>query len=312
MTDTRERRYRRLLALYPRDHRQRHGEEMLGVLMTADGGWRDGLDLVGGAVMLHLRRVFGLDGSAHVRDVMSIVSLLGPIVMLTGAVADLHEMAWWAKRGGLAEMPVSQVPDGPAWALWTVVAVLALVGLRRTAAVAAWLATGAHAALMSVLSTTVFWRYENAGWLLLGLFTSIALTWSPGPVHGKEFVGTRGILTAFAGVAVAALVVAVTPRLLAVGTLARQAGPFLTYGAMALGGHLAVRRVRNRRTARRAVFVLALPAITLLLDMVLVAVVGPPLFWTPAVDAVLFFVLPALAVLAGNGVLRAVRTRQPS
>ena len=32
-----EKRYRRLLALYPRDHRREHAEEMVGVLLAADG-----------------------------------------------------------------------------------------------------------------------------------------------------------------------------------------------------------------------------------------------------------------------------------
>ncbi|MGH3199194.1 MAG: hypothetical protein ACRDOH_01820 [Streptosporangiaceae bacterium] len=33
----REKRYRRLLALYPRDHRREHAEEMVGVLLAVAG-----------------------------------------------------------------------------------------------------------------------------------------------------------------------------------------------------------------------------------------------------------------------------------
>ncbi len=127
-----------------------------------------------------------------------------------------------------------------------------------------------------------------------------------------NFVGTRGILLAFGGVAVDGLTVAFTPRLAAFGFRVWQLGPFLTYGAMALGGYLACRRIRDRRTARRAALVLALPAATFLLDMVLVMLVGPPLYWISAIDFVLFYGLPALMVLAGNGVLRPVRKSLPN
>jgi hypothetical protein len=285
---------------------------MLGVLLDGRPSWRDGLDLVGGAITLHLRRAFALDGAVRVKDVMAVVSLLGPILMLTGAAVDVHEMAWWIKTGGFADMPYTQVPDAPAWVVWAMVAILALLGQRRPAAVTAWFATGAYLLTSSLLSTTLFWRYEDAGWLLLGVFTAIALTWSPGPAQGRQLVGTRGVLLAFAGVAVAGLTVAFTPRLAAFGFWVWELGPFLTYGAMALGGYLACRRVRDRRTARRAALVLALPAATFLLDMVLLMLVGPPLYWISAVDFVLFYGLPALMVLAGNGMLRPVRKSLPN
>jgi hypothetical protein len=53
---TLEDRYRRLLALYPPEHRARHGEEMLGVLMTAAvpgrryPGRAESAALIGGAI----------------------------------------------------------------------------------------------------------------------------------------------------------------------------------------------------------------------------------------------------------------------
>ena len=64
MTDSNaklERRYRRLLRLYPRSYQQTHGEDMLGVLM-ADSDRSDdrsrlaaALDLVRGAFLVHTR-----------------------------------------------------------------------------------------------------------------------------------------------------------------------------------------------------------------------------------------------------------------
>jgi hypothetical protein len=56
-----ERRYRRLLGLYPRSYREQHGEDMLGVLMTAADRGKDrsrrsaALDLLRGAVLVHTR-----------------------------------------------------------------------------------------------------------------------------------------------------------------------------------------------------------------------------------------------------------------
>ena len=70
-----ERRYRRLLALYPKDHRREHAEEMVGVLLAADGdapvrapnpaAWArrlgqhtaDIADLIGGALRIRGRVV---------------------------------------------------------------------------------------------------------------------------------------------------------------------------------------------------------------------------------------------------------------
>jgi hypothetical protein len=64
MTDSNvrlERRYRRMLRFYPRSYRERHGEDILGVLMTgADDGKNHSrlsaaLDLLRGAVLVHTR-----------------------------------------------------------------------------------------------------------------------------------------------------------------------------------------------------------------------------------------------------------------
>jgi hypothetical protein len=64
MTDSNarlERRYRRLLGLYPRSYREQHGEDMLGVLMTEADHGQDrsrssaALDLLRGALLVHTR-----------------------------------------------------------------------------------------------------------------------------------------------------------------------------------------------------------------------------------------------------------------
>lgn len=136
-----ERRYRRLLACYPRDHRARHGEEMLAVLIAGAGDrsrpdWRESVNLLRAAVLLHLRRAVAADGGIGPREVLAIVSLLAPVVLLAGATTVLHEIGWWIKAGALAEMPWwQQVPDAPVWAVWLIAAMCTLLGLRRLAVV---------------------------------------------------------------------------------------------------------------------------------------------------------------------------------
>jgi hypothetical protein len=57
-----EGRYRRLLAIYPAEHRRKHQDEMLGVLMTGAHagqhrpGLRDTSNLIWGALLIRLRR----------------------------------------------------------------------------------------------------------------------------------------------------------------------------------------------------------------------------------------------------------------
>ncbi|HEX6358069.1 hypothetical protein [Actinophytocola sp.] len=164
---TLERRYRRLLALGPRDHREQHEEEMLGVLMTDAGerSWpsaRETVDLPWAALLLHLRRVFATDGGIVHRDVFAIVSLLGPVAILAGATTGLHELAWWIKVegfvGGLSTIPWwTQFPDASVWLVWLAVAVLSVRRMRRTAAVGAWLGTA------GLVGLAIFAPYSTCG-----------------------------------------------------------------------------------------------------------------------------------------------------
>ncbi|OLF17149.1 hypothetical protein [Actinophytocola xanthii] len=133
MTDL-ERRYRRLLALYPRDHRERTGEEMLAVLVADAGdrsrpGWRETANLLWAAARLHLRRLVAADGGVEPGDVLAVVSLLGPVALLAGAAGSVHELAWWVRAGAVGQLPWSeQVPDLPVWLVWFAVAVAACSG----------------------------------------------------------------------------------------------------------------------------------------------------------------------------------------
>ncbi|GII79701.1 hypothetical protein Sru01_46830 [Sphaerisporangium rufum] len=85
--------YRRLLAVYPRDHRARHEEEMIGVLMAGarPGQLRphflDVTDLLWGASRVHARRAFGPGSAGAWRAGLTVAMALWPLLMLAAALA---------------------------------------------------------------------------------------------------------------------------------------------------------------------------------------------------------------------------------
>ncbi|MER5998400.1 hypothetical protein ABT120_07500 [Nonomuraea angiospora] len=88
-----EARYRRLLACYPRDHRERHEEEMIGVLLAGarPGQLRphpaDAADLLWGALRVHVRRAFGPASGPVWREGLAVAVALWPLLMLNTALA---------------------------------------------------------------------------------------------------------------------------------------------------------------------------------------------------------------------------------
>ncbi|WP_433350836.1 hypothetical protein ACQP25_41955 [Microtetraspora malaysiensis] len=88
-----EARYRRLLARYPRDHRARHEEEMIGVLLAGarPGQTRptpaDTVDLLWGALRVHTRRALGTVSAPAWRDGTALAVALWPFLMLVDALA---------------------------------------------------------------------------------------------------------------------------------------------------------------------------------------------------------------------------------
>ena len=113
-----EKRYRRLLALYPKDHRREHAEEMVGVLLAAEGdaqvrapkpvAWAlrfgqhtaDSADLIGGAARIRGRMVLNRIRRAGwfsrtVRDqrwsdALAVVSVVAPLLLLVAALTEFR------------------------------------------------------------------------------------------------------------------------------------------------------------------------------------------------------------------------------
>ncbi|WP_410813789.1 hypothetical protein [Micromonospora sp. 067-2] len=143
--DDLERRYRRLLAVYPWEHRRAYEDEMLAVLVTgARPGQRrpaagDVLNLVGAGLRARLRvGARGFTESAWA-DAAVVTGLLVGLVLLALAGKSLLDQ--------MIQDPSLPPEFGPGhadpvdWlrvAGWAAVCVAALVGLRRVAAGLAW------------------------------------------------------------------------------------------------------------------------------------------------------------------------------
>ncbi|MFI7545873.1 hypothetical protein [Actinoplanes sp. NPDC049599] len=138
-----ERRYRRLLRVYPPDHRREYEEEMIGVLLaeTAPGrrgpGPRDVVDLVLSALAVRWRRRrSGLRDERWVQAARA-VQVFGSLLLLA---VGLHRFA--IEQTALLRYGAEFTPPVPSAELlrpgaWALVLLLALLGRHRLAALAA-------------------------------------------------------------------------------------------------------------------------------------------------------------------------------
>jgi hypothetical protein len=222
-----ERRYRRLLTLYPRAHRQEHAEEMIGVLFAAADydarirapkpvAWAlrsaqhvaDCADLVAGAARIRGRMVVhrvkqATRSSWMVRDrrwsdALAVVSVIAPLLLLVAALAEFH----------LPQAVASSLTGHPQWRLTATlglgdlplaagapaVAALALLRLRRLAGLGAVAAATGQVAAAMQRPAPPFTGYSSpvvAFTVLLACTAAAALLISPGPDRGLALL-TRG------------------------------------------------------------------------------------------------------------------------
>lgn len=164
-----ERRYRRLLAIYPAGHRSKHQDEMLGVLMTGARagqrrpGPRDTANLIWGALLIRLRPARRGTAWPLWRDALAVVSVLLPLIVLAYFTL-LHVALLATLRVGSPIFDAFARSDAEFLGGWMLVAVLALLRLRRTAALAAaglliWLAYSS--------SDAANWSYIDASSMLI-------------------------------------------------------------------------------------------------------------------------------------------------
>jgi hypothetical protein len=220
-------RYRRLLTLYPRAHRQEHAEEMIGVLFAAADydarirapkpvAWAlrsaqhvaDCADLVAGAARIRARMVVhrvkqATRSSWMVRDrrwgdALAVVSVIAPLLLLVAALAEFH----------LPQAVASSLTGHPQWRLTATlglgdlplaagapaVAVLALLRLRRLAGLGAVAAATGQVVAAMQRPAPAFTGYSSpvvAFTVLLACTAAAALLISPGPDRGLTLL-TRG------------------------------------------------------------------------------------------------------------------------
>jgi hypothetical protein len=230
-TDSRiEKRYRRLLALYPKDHRREHAEEMVGVLLAADGdtqvrapkpvAWAlrfgqhtaDSADLIGGAlrirgrmVLNRLRRTHWLSWTVRDQrwsDALAVVSVVAPLLLLVAALTEFripqavassitgHPHWGVTATLGLADLPMAAGAPG--------VILLAFLRLRRLAGLGALATAIGQVAAGAVPAFAGYADPAVAFTVLLSCTTAVALLLSPGPDRGLALLTRSG--TALVGV----------------------------------------------------------------------------------------------------------------
>lgn len=174
-----ERRYRRLLVLFPADHRREYGEEMIGVLLasTPEGRRRprlaDAFDLMTGGLRARLRqRGTGLS-DARLPDALAVCSAALPVTLLAAlAVNYLWNL--------LPALDFYGVSDFYLPALALALPPLIALRYRRTAAVVA-LVAAAWFWFLLLGSLPVWIDGLEASYCVALLVQAIALAGSPGP-----------------------------------------------------------------------------------------------------------------------------------
>ncbi|WP_283132958.1 hypothetical protein [Rhizohabitans arisaemae] len=274
-------RYRRLLAWYPKEHRARHEEEMIGVLLAGahpgqrHPGVRDTADLARGALLIRFGRAFGPNRTAHWQRALLIAALIG----LT--MQGLQGMRWLT---GLVTDRTGDILPIAEWPFIVASALLPIGGLLLMGAGRRWPAAGLAWALIAVEETFVYLMvlehsipapgplalatYLTTWEKLVPLVATVSLTLLREPRRGLKSLGPARLALGFAGLLTA---------FIWVEELARFTPAFLAgLAVFAVTAGLALRSA----TGRRLLILLALPSfayMALLLryfDSGLVAVVG--------------------------------------
>jgi len=223
--------YRRLLALYPEDHRREHAEEMVGVLLAADGdaqvrapkpvAWAlrlgqhaaDSADLVDGALRIRgrialnrLQRTHWLSWTVRDQrwsDALAVVSVVAPLLLLVAALTEFripqavassitgHPHWGLTATLGLADLPMAAGAPG--------VILLVFLRLRRLAGLGALATAVGQVAAGAVPAFAGYADPAVAFTVLLSCTTAVALLLSPGPDRGLALLTRSGTALVGAG-----------------------------------------------------------------------------------------------------------------
>ncbi|UBU10762.1 hypothetical protein [Nonomuraea gerenzanensis] len=160
-----ERGFRRLLAAYPKEHRARHEEEMVAVLLaSAEPGRRrpslgDAYDVLRGGLAIRLRHAAAGRSQLYWRDALDIAALLAPLALFVIRIEGAAGYGEWVFRGEFNQNGLRLMGEAAVQALPYGLVVLFAWLNRRWAAIA-------FAAGYSVLSGWSTYRveYEFAMW----------------------------------------------------------------------------------------------------------------------------------------------------
>jgi len=308
-----ERRYRRLLAVYPPAHRQVHGEEMVGVLLASARPrqrWpkiADAADLIAGAARIQFRAWQEQPAGQAWSDALALISVIAPILLLADGLAT-------ADLIGVAIRDTWITPEFPFWLgywwIWpitfgpAIVTLFALAGWRRSVAVTALLTTAGAAAGDLTGSLTYLASPGLALTTYLGLLAAAGAILSPGPRRGMEILRWWG--AAVIG-AIAVFLAELTHGPEFNIWPMQGNNPVLLIGASLV---LAVAACLISPTGRRLLILLAIPFVPYACYMLNNQYDGPISWpaaaWPPAVQSV-WVLLPALLAIFVITALRRAR-----
>ncbi|GAA4604976.1 hypothetical protein GCM10023195_17120 [Actinoallomurus liliacearum] len=159
-------------------------------------------DLVRGGLQVRATRAVAAAAGTGWRDACAVAGVLIPLIMSLNAVRLAIE---WRSLDWSAFPFTRAHPDWSAWAIWPLVAVLALWGARRSAGVTAVAAV----AWWAVIVGNQYLRYDATAavmaiwWPLLGVVAVGGLAVRPGPRHGVGVLRRNKTLLAAAGILLA-------------------------------------------------------------------------------------------------------------
>jgi hypothetical protein len=198
-----ERRYRRMLALYPAGHREQHDEEMVGVLLASATEGRlahlaDLTDLATGAIRIRMRFAIkrhreqgllrGLVHDERWRDALAVASVVAPLVLLVSMLAQFNiPQAVAGTTIGHPYRPLSgslTLTDWPLSFGAPLVALLAFARLRRLGGLAALVLAGSQLFQLPAQSIAPYSSPALAFAVMLSLTAAAGLLLSAGAARG--------------------------------------------------------------------------------------------------------------------------------
>ncbi|AGZ45815.1 hypothetical protein [Actinoplanes friuliensis] len=320
MTAPLELRYRRLLAVYPADHRRIYAEEMVGVLMEgAEPGQQrpalaEAANLVWSGLIARLGR--GAQGlrSALWRDAAAVAALAGVVMLLFVPARRLYfglqnfvnfgdPMRAYGFDGGLL------IDVAARSAIWLAVLVAVLLAAKRMSVALGVAGLLVEVAALVVRAFVVEFHAIRMSWVLAlagATLTLLVLARSGRPVTGM--LGRRGRAMLAAGVATAGVTASALPGdrspVQILGVIEVTDALYLVAGGLLLAG---VHRVPGRVRRRALVLIAPLLAVPwaqhLLEDAISMSTARYVSTGMIVADVVIMTVVPAAVLAAALGVL---------